>query len=300
MKRNIIEHEQNDRRGAATTSTSTSTRGPALPKLAIAVALAALGTSACGGEAADAGTISELGSESAALQPPQGWRAWSALGSNPGTTATFAGDPAVCLASLQGAVILGRDHATNVYRSMAFRITRYSDDPVWQNIGTRTFNSKPACTALDETLSSLPSERSNQIIVLGRNSSDNRFYAVPMQADEVQEVEDPCCNPEPPDQPVALDVWRQIGTAAYASAPAATVAFGKLLVVGRRSDNRLYLLRNTLASGDNPYNPANWATAITVPALSSSVTPFGDPAIANGTEINGQVWTMQKVTSSSG
>lgn len=274
--------------------------GHATTRLGVAAIALALAPSACGGEAAEWDDAAELVRASAALTPPQGWRPWGELPSNPGTTATFAGDPAVCLASLQGVVVLGRDRTTNVYRSLAFRITRYSDDPVWQDIGTRTFASKPACTALDETRFSQPSERSNQIIVLGRNASDNRFYAVPMQADEFQDVDDPCCNPEPPDQPIPLDIWRQIGTAAYASAPAATVAFGKLLVVGRRSDNRLYLHRNTLSAGDNPYSSQNWVPAISVPSLPSGVGAVGDPTIANGTEINGEVWIMTRVTRSNG
>ena len=187
-----------------------------------------------------------------------------------------------------------------VYRSMAFRITRYSDDPAWKNIGTRTFASKPACTALDETLFSPPSERSNQVAGVGRNASDNRFYAVAMQADEVQEVEDPCCNPEPPEQPEPLDVWRQIGNATYASAPAATVAYGKLLVVGRRSDDRLYLHSNTLAAGDNPYDSQNWVPAVSVPSLPSCVRAVGDPTMTNGTEINSRVWIMTRAVRSNG
>lgn len=268
----------------------------------LALSSASIAASACGGEAweADGDGAAEHDTKSAPLTLSQGWRPWSELPSNPGTTATFAGDPAVCLASREGMVVVGRDRSTNVYRTLAFRITRYSDDPTWKDVGVRTFASDPACTALDETRFSAPSERNNQIAVLGRNTSDNRFYAVAMQADEFQDVDDPCCNPEPPDQPTALGVWGQIGQAAYASAPAATVAFGKLLVVGRRSDDRLYLHRNTLASGDNPYDGQNWVPAISVPALPAGLRAVGDPTITNGTEINGQVWIMTRAVRSNG
>jgi hypothetical protein len=108
-------------------------------------------------------------------------------------------------------------------------------------------------------------------------ANDNKLYARTMQADTTYAALSPV------DQATTVTTWQTISNNDYASAPSTTVAFGKLLVVGRRSDNRLYLHRNTLStSTTSPYNPNGWSsTVLQVPALPSGWTAAGDPAITD-------------------
>ena len=91
----------------------------------------------------------------------------------------------------------------------------------------------------------------------------------------------------------------KISETLYASAPGTTVAYGKLLVVGRRTDNnRIALHQNTLStSTTTPYNSGNWQSAVSAPALPATWTAAGDPAIANTVPFTGVVTLMTRATS---
>ena len=206
------------------------------------------------------------------------WGAWAVAQPD---TEQLTGGIGACAIPNEGSVYVGRSASTNRIRIMVNKWRGYTS-PAWADMGTVTqFASKPACTALDDNFIKYdPDHRtySHQFAVVAR-ANDNKIYARTMQADTTF----PSSIPVVVEPSTTVTTWHTISSSSnYASAPSATVAFGKLLVVGRRSDNRLYLHRNTLGSVSSPYNQNNWSsTVLTVPALPAGWTAAGDPAIAD-------------------
>lgn len=250
---------------------------------------ALLGTAGCGADAD--GNAEALGLIEQDLNPPSGWRLWSVAPNNSGSTATFADSPGVCLATPDGVVIVGRDATTGRFRTLVNEWRLFSSPP-WADFGTTTFASKPACTSLDEVRQSPPAPN-NQIAVFGRGT-DNKFYARTALVDTT--VGD--WPNDPPTQPAVKLHTHKISDVSYASAPGTTVAFGKLLVVGRRSDNNLISLhQNTLStSTTTPYSNSNWQTAVSAPALPTSWVAAGDPVIANTVPFTGVAMVLTRAS----
>jgi hypothetical protein len=238
---------------------------PALSGCALLGALFGVGCS--GGESAGA---------VASVQEPLAdqWNAWTGVNG----TEAFVGSPGGCSTPDSGVLVLGRK-SSNRYR-LYMNKWRAFVNPAWTELGTQTFANKPACSSLDEDPAGIALASANQqFAILGRGT-DNKLYARTMQADKTVSL----VNGNPFVDPPTLKVdWHAINSNAhYASAPAAIVAYGKLLVVARRDDNRLYLHRNTLSTSlTNPYSSTGWSATLQVPALPSPWTAAGDPAIAN-------------------
>jgi hypothetical protein len=252
----------------------------------LAALLVALG---CGAQGED--FSEDIDSKEENLQPPEGWRLWSVLPNNSGSTATFADNPGVCLATPDGVVIVGRDSTSNRFRTHTNQ-WRLSSSPAWADFGSTVFASKPACTALDEVRSPPPTPN-NQFAVLGR-STDNKFYARTGLVDTT--IGD--WPNDPPTQPSVKVHGHKISDDLYASGPGVTVANGQLLVVGRRSNNRIYLHRNTLSTSvTTPYSSSNWQSVLTVPNLPSPWVAAGDPVIANTVPFIGVVTLLTRATS---
>lgn len=238
-------------------------------KSGLAVLFAALVAVACGVSAEDSSEVGKLGQY---LNPPEGWRVWTVT---PTSTQTFADGPTVCLATGEGVLIAGRDLTTNRYRTFVNQ-WRLNGSPAWADFGSSAFVSKPACSALDEVVEPAPA-LNNQFILMGR-ASDNKFYARTGLVDTT--VGD--WPNDPPTQPTVKIHTHKLSDDQYASAPAVTVSNGKVIVVGRRSDNRFYALQNTLASSTTaPYSPNGWGAAEPSDPLPSPWLPEGDPTIGN-------------------
>jgi hypothetical protein len=234
---------------------------------------------------------------SSAINPPEGWRVWTTPPNNPGTTATFSDSPAVCLATTEGVAIIGRSSTSNRYRSLTNQWRAYTS-PAWADVGTLTFNSKPACTALDQVSMSPPTPN-KQIAVVGKRdtpgatSTHNKYYVRTMLVDTTQGE-----FASPVSQPTVKVNWTKLSDNVYASGPGTTVAMGQLMVVGRRSNNRIYMYRNTLSSSTtDPYNSGNWQSPLQLPTLPSGWTAAGDPVIANTVPMIGVVTIMTRATS---
>jgi hypothetical protein len=81
-----------------------------------------------------------------------------------------------------------------------------------------------------------------------------------------------------------------VGASTFASAPATTLAGGALYMIGRKSDNRIYLRRNFLTGSiAAPINNANWSGEFQAPTLPAGWVAQGDPTAANGVPINSRV-----------
>jgi hypothetical protein len=254
------------------------------------VALSALlGLAGCGADAngnmAESSGV-EIGTQVEAVTTgTAGWRHW---GPEPTNASGWAGGPALCSAmttSGDGYVEVGRDAATNRFSIVLRQFFTAATNPV--NISsTHIFASKPTCANLDQ-LHQLPDSMwNNQIAVLGRRSStgpsNNQFFIKVMKLDT-----EPAFFGDPPSQPTEVLPWSSISTNVYASAPAATVSAAWMMVVGRKSDNRLYLHRNHLfiLLPLTPLDNTTWEPVVQVPALPAGWTAVGDPAIADTTPL---------------
>jgi hypothetical protein len=242
-----------------------------------------LGLAGCGTSAE--GYTEDVGTQAAAVTPTgaAGWRHWGAEPVN-SHAGGWAGGPALCSArtpSGDGYVEVGRDASNNRFAIILRQFFTTATNPV--DLGsTHIFSSKPACASLDE-LHQLPDPMwSNQVAVLGRRSStgpsNNQFFIKVLKLDT-----EPAFFGDPPSQPTQVLGWSSISSNTYASAPAATVAGASLLVVGRKTDNRLYLHRNHLfiLLLSNPFDNTNWQPVLQLPALPAGWTAAGDPAIGN-------------------
>lgn len=231
--------------------------------LGMAVGCGALG---CGADADFQHDVREgdLGSTSRDLRHPGGnadvYRSWSAVQDSNGGE-TFVDDPALC-ASASGFTVVARD-STNRFKTITYQ-TGFTASS-WSSYGTRSFNSKPACASTDAVDSS--GQKAYQIVLAGKDSASNKLYASLGQADNQSDA-DPV-NPDP------LTVWAKVSDDVYASGPAVSVGRGRIVVLGRKSDNRLYAHYRTL-----PYNQGSWSGAIQAPALPTGWTLQGAAAAA--------------------
>jgi len=287
-------------------------------------------TAGCSGEGVELGDVDgETATLTQALVPNGGaWRGWDRVSDVAETSQVdnFVGNPAVCVGKTggnDGMLVVGRDPSTNGFMSASFWRSwsggmpeapgvyppgYWIDDdgnvrkPRWQRLGNQmTFNDDPACTALDEP----GYETYNaQLAVAGKykknsgtSSNDDKYYVRTMKVDTVMENGYPGDDPE---HATVVDNWVKISDDTYASAPAITVAGGALLVVGRRSDNRLYIHRNFLDTSNTtaPYNRNNWEPAIQVPDLPSGWVAQGRPQIVSTVALNG--WDTIMVRAMSG
>lgn len=254
---------------------------------------ALLALSGCGGVGPDANE--ELGTAVQDVTPdPAGWRQWTPEPVNT-QAGGWTGSPALCQAltpSGDGYVLLGRSASTNRYRIILRQFFTAATNPV--DISTfTTFNTKPTCASLDG-LHELPQEMwNNQIAVLGKNAANNQFYIRTLRLDT-----EPAFFGDPPSQPTPVVSWASISGSQYASAPAATVSEAALLVVGRRSDNRLYLHKNHLfiLLPQTPLDNSSWEPVMQLPQLPSSFTAVGDPAIADTEPLIGVVTIVTRAT----
>jgi hypothetical protein len=285
----------------------------------------------CSGEGIALGDgVGETGTLTEALVPNGGaWRGWDRVSdvAEPSQIDNFEGNPAVCIGKTggnDGMLVVGRDPITKGFLSASFWRSwagamaeapgsyppGYWIDaqgkvrkPRWQRLGSSmTFNDDPACTALDEV--GVESSFNHQLAVAGKykangttSSQDDKYYVRTMIVDLVVE------NPYPGDDPehaTVVDNWVKISDDKYASAPAITVAGGALLVVGRRSNNLLYIHRNFLNTANTtaPYDRNNWEPAIQVPSLPTGWTAQGRPQIVSTVGING--WDTIMVRAASG
>lgn len=289
-------------------------------------ALLVASTSALAGCSGDGAELTEVDGKVAtvtqALVPNGGnWRGWDRVSdvSTPSQVDEFVGNPAVCIGKTggnDGVLVVGRDPNTNGFMSASFWRTwvggmvepgsfnpnnlppgYWLDEdgnvhkPRWQRLGNMmTFNDDPACTSLDEP--GFESNINHQVAIAGKykrsgqaSSNDDKYYVRTMIVD--LELENGY--PDDPEHATLVDNWVKISDDTYASAPAIAVAGGALLVVGRRSDNRLYLHRNFLDMSNSaaPYNRNNWEPAIQVPDLPSGWVAQGRPQIVSTVALNG-------------
>jgi hypothetical protein len=255
-------------------------------------ALAALlAVSACGGIGPEA--TEELGTAVQNVTPdPAGWRQWT---SEPTNTGGWTGSPAACQAltpSGDGYVLIGRSASNNRYRIILRQFFTAPTSPA--DISTfTTFNTKPTCTSLDGLHQLDPSSWSNQIAVLGKSSANDQFQIKTLKLDT-----EPAFFGDPPSQPTTVVNWTSISANQYASAPAATVSQAALLVVGRRSDNRLYLHQNHLfiLLPQTPFDNSTWDPVLQLPQLPSGWVAAGDPAIADTQPLIGVVTIVTRAT----
>jgi hypothetical protein len=259
--------------------------------LGLSAALAGLWSlNSCGGVEP---TAEELGTSAQKVTAdPAGWRQWTPEPSNSGG---WTGGPALCEAltpSGDGYVLVGRSATTNRYRIILRQFFTAATSPA-DISNLTTFNSKPACTSLDGIHTLDSSLWNYQIAVVGKNASNNQFYIKTMKLDT-----EPAFLGDPPTQPTTVVNWISIDGNQYASAPAAAVSQAALLVVGRRSDNRLYLHQNHLfiLTPIDPFHNSNWEAVRQLPQLPDGYTAAGDPAIADTLPLNGVVTIVTRAT----
>jgi len=93
--------------------------------------------------------------------------------------------------------------------------------------------------------------------------------------------------------------WAEIGSTTYSSSPAATVHAGKLIVIGRRTDNTLAARThglNLAATGDPFLSGTPWSGLVSLPSLPSGWAAAGDPAIIHAPAANGPATIVTRAT----
>jgi hypothetical protein len=242
-------------------------------RLGALLSAAAFGTLGCSADAP--APVEETGTTTQALGG--NWRAFAQL---PNQSGGFIGSPAVCNAfNNAGAFIAFGRASNNVFR---YSLTeRLFPSTAWANLGTQTFNSKPACAVLDDLYFDPP--HCYKKVVVGRSGSGawlNRYLIRTIRV--LPGPVDPETNFPLPTTVELMTNWNPIGTTTWSSAPAAAVGGGALNVCGRRSDNRIWCAASLLDQEDSdfPYT-GTWLAPVQAPALPSPWTAQGDPAIAN-------------------
>jgi hypothetical protein len=249
---------------------------------------ALLGSVGCGGEAMTAegfeteeAATGELGTLEQALGG--NWRQFT---QTPNQSGGFTGDPAVCnaFANQGGWAAIGRSATSNKLRWSILQSALPAT--AWANLGDRVFNSSPACAALDEFYQAPSSQWSYQKAILGRDSSNNRYYIRVMKIPPG--VPDENNVPLPTVPRTVLD-WTSISNSAYVSGPGAAVVGGALVVCGKRtvsSSTRAWCKYNTLSTRPSaPFDNSNWTPGAEAPALPSGWTAQGDPAVVNSSHV---------------
>jgi hypothetical protein len=259
-----------------------------------AVCLSALLGTGCGVELEaprDEGTIR---TERQALMGG-GWRDFLAL---PSQSGGFAGDSAVCDAyTFQGGfVAFGRSAETGRFRMSITE--RLIPATAWADVGTQQFNAKPGCAPLDGVYDLPQSQWSYQKAIVGKSNFTNQYLI------RIQKL-----GPSSPIVPETIQNWTSISSSTYSSAPAVVLSThlisgprrGRLAVVGRRSNGRLYVHLNELndANPGQPFSNSNWQPAAQAPALPSGWSAQGDPAVVDGSIIWNAITIMTRATSGS-
>jgi len=254
-------------------------RGLQLLGVPAAAMLGAVGCSATAAPGEDVGSGSQA-------YDPSVFYGWSSQ--PPTNSGGFTDSPGACRigakllsgGGFDGIMLLGRHGAgTSVNR---FRFALYYKQRgwlSWPDLGTQTFNSKPACSMLNDVYSTLgDSNWTSRVAILGKGT-DNRYYARIMAPSAAGQVTDP-----PPSPTFPVD-WHSISTTTYDSAPFVTAEFGYLIVGGRTSNGTINIHLNKLTSdpfaGTRSYDKTAWRAPIALPALPTGWTPVGDPAVAS-------------------
>jgi hypothetical protein len=123
----------------------------------------------------------------------------------------------------------------------------YSPFTPWTQIGSSsfTFSTEPACATFDGAVDGPFPSRQFAIVAKGSGSA-NRYWYATWQQGEISTTFG-----EPPSVGNLVRDWQLVGNDAFASAPAATVHNGKLLVLGRTSDNQLMMRSYPLNLGNS-------------------------------------------------
>jgi hypothetical protein len=239
-------------------------------KGAVSVAIAmAVSLGGCGG-GMDGDGLSELGTDSEALQrnsdPPDPNDAFLSSGRlTPNTAAndiTHTLNPAICADVTATFLAFSRDTSQRI-RTLAMNSGVRTD--TWGSYGTKTFATGPACAMRN------PSGTTRRFVLAGKGTGDNRIY-----------WSGGSWNPAfggngLPQLPTANDVWTAIDTNAYTVAGTPALGSGptSMILAAVGNSNRLHVYWHAI-----PW-AGNWTTRFTSPALPSGVTLAGRPAIAH-------------------
>jgi hypothetical protein len=207
------------------------------------------------------------------------WEGWL---DQPTLNGGFADSPAI-LSVPAGTGIFGRALGGAGVTANRYRATFHRSAPPtsWFELGTSTFASKPAGTTLDASFGVPEAQLTWQYALFGRKT-DNKLYVSTWKVDSTFPYTSAPTNVIP---------WTAVGATTYASAPATALAGGALYLIGRKSDNRIYLRRNFLTGNvAAPINHANWSGEFAAaPNLPAGWVAQGDPAAANGVPINSRI-----------
>jgi hypothetical protein len=246
-------------------------------RLSCALCLAALmGAAACGGESVEeVGEEVPLGFAAQELAASEWVNGWNQLSRADSSAVAVTGQAVGCetrYGSAGGQTIFRRD----VFNHIAMAWKSYSPFTPWTTIGSSsfTFSTEPACATFDGAVDG--SNPSRQFAVVAKGSGSNRYWYATWLQGEISTTFG-----EPPTAGGLVRDWQLVGNEAFASAPAATVHNGKLLVLGRKSDNQLMMRSYPLNLG-NQGDPTAFGgpwTTTNLPILPTSWGAIGDPAM---------------------
>jgi len=243
-----------------------------------ALVVALVGCIGCGPE-----PLSAEGEGASSFGEPLRNRDWSSNGWSLATqqsgtstvTLQVLGPPSACETRFQvsgGTSFVQRNAADRIDVSSA---SRSAFNP-WTTLGNKTFSSRPACVTLDAPYDAgVP--LTYQLAVVGRSGFGNAFWIAIWQLGQN--------NPYnvPPNAPSQVYDWAQVSsTDSFASAPALTAFAGNVLVVGRKSNNKLYVRSHGVVAGSSdPWGGGSWGSTYELPALPTGWTATGDPTICS-------------------
>lgn len=240
-----------------------------------ALLLAALwGGVGCGGESAGEQPALELGTEDLAASE---WvNGWNQLSRADGSAVVVEGPAMGCetrYGEAGGQTIFKKDTSNHIV--MAWK--SYSPFTSWTQIGSGsfTFSTEPACATFDGAVDGSSPSRQFAVVAKGSGSANRYWYATWQQGQISTNFG------EPPSAGNLVRDWQQVGTDAFASAPAATTHNGKLLVLGRKSDNQLMMRSYPLNLG-NAGDPTAFGgpwTSTNLPILPTGWGAIGDPTM---------------------
>jgi hypothetical protein len=236
--------------------------------------LVLLGSAACGGESAIEEPQLQVGTRDLAASE---WiNGWNSLSRADGSSVAVEGQGVACetrYGSAGGQTMFKKDAANHIV--MAWK--SYSPFTPWTQIGSSsfTFSTEPACATFDGAVDGSNPSRQFAVVAKGSGSA-NRYWYATWQQGQISTTFG-----VPPSSGNLVRDWQLVGTEAFASAPAATVHNGKLLVLGRKSDNQLMMRTYPLNLG-NQGDPIAFGgpwTSNNLPTLPTGWGAIGDPAI---------------------
>ena len=235
---------------------------------------ALLGSLACGAESAGEEAELQIGSQDlAASEWVNGWNQLSRADASPVVVEGQATGCETRYGSAGGHTIFKKDASNHI--AMAWK--SYSPFTPWTVIGSSsfTFSTEPACATFDGAVDGSNPSRQFAVVAKGSGSA-NRYWYATWQQGQISTTFG-----EPPSAGGLVRDWQLVGNDAFASAPAATVHNGKLLVLGRKSDNQLMMRSYPLNLG-NQGDPTAFGgpwTSTNLPILPSGWGAIGDPAM---------------------